>query len=173
MCIELRGQMSFYDCPAIAFGKTSQERSAATEERISDACWRSLQGSQSRPLLFLSLHGASGAKPESSRETDGRSPGGSTTRSIGVFRRGEEESPLFATSTGITRLQSFLAEVETDEAPAIPIPTYLAYVLDPNAEEKYDLSAVAAQGIIRRSSERGKVLPEILQTALEQTIARA
>ena len=172
MCIELRGQMSFYDYPAIAFGKTSQERSAATAERTFDACWRSLQGSQNRPLLFLSLHGASGAKPESSRETDGRSPGGSTTRSIGAFRRGEEESPLFATSTGITRLQSFLAEVETDEAPAIPIPTHLADVLDPNAEEKYDLSAKAAEGIIRRATDRGKTLPEMLETALKQMVAK-
>jgi len=37
-----------------------------------------------------------------------------------------------------------------------------------NVPEKYYLSQKACRGILRRASERGKVLPEVLQMALER-----
>lgn len=48
----------------------------------------------------------------------------------------------------------------------------LSQVLEMNAPEKYWLSSRACEGILRRASKRGKQLPEMLQTALEQQIER-
>lgn len=48
----------------------------------------------------------------------------------------------------------------------------LSQVLEMNAPEKYWLSARACEGILRRANKRGKQLPEILKTALEQQIER-
>ena len=173
MCTELRGQMSFADCPDIAFLKMSPDYSVPTEERTSDACWRSLQGSQTKPLLCLCLKKGSGAKRELSKGTVTKSLGDYTTLASGAFPKDADELPLFVTSTDTMRLQSFLATVETGEAPATPIPSHLLDVLEVDADPKYDHSPKAAAGIIRRAKARGKELPPILQTALEQTIARA
>lgn len=44
----------------------------------------------------------------------------------------------------------------------------LSSVIEDNVPEKYYLSAKACQGILRRSQNRGKPLPEILRRALEE-----
>ncbi|MBQ7003338.1 MAG: hypothetical protein IJN57_05155, partial [Oscillospiraceae bacterium] len=44
----------------------------------------------------------------------------------------------------------------------------LSQILQVNVPEKYFLSPRACQGILRRASERGKALPEVLRIALEQ-----
>ena len=44
----------------------------------------------------------------------------------------------------------------------------LSQILMENVPEKYSLSPKACQGILRRASERGKKLPEVLRIALEQ-----
>jgi len=47
----------------------------------------------------------------------------------------------------------------------------LSSILEDNVPEKYFLSERACQGILRRSEERGKPLPELLVIALRNTIA--
>ena len=45
---------------------------------------------------------------------------------------------------------------------------FLSQILMANVSEKYYLSPKACQGILRRASERGKQLPNILRIALER-----
>ena len=56
----------------------------------------------------------------------------------------------------------------TGESPREENASILSQILTENVPEKYSLSPKACQGILRRASERGKVLPEILRSALEQ-----
>ena len=44
----------------------------------------------------------------------------------------------------------------------------LSQILMADVPQKYYLSQKAAQGILRRASERGKKLPEVLETALKK-----
>ena len=46
--------------------------------------------------------------------------------------------------------------------------SFLSQILEANAAEKYSLSPKACQGILRRAERRGKELPPMLKTALEQ-----
>ena len=47
------------------------------------------------------------------------------------------------------------------------MPSSLSEILEESADEKYNLSARACNGILSRANRRGKQLPEILQKALE------
>lgn len=49
----------------------------------------------------------------------------------------------------------------------MPNPTKLSDILEVDADAKYNLSAKACRGILRRADKRGKELPEILKAALE------
>ena len=46
--------------------------------------------------------------------------------------------------------------------------SFLSQILEEHAPEKYSLSPKACQGILRRAERRGKDLPPMLRTALEQ-----
>lgn len=48
----------------------------------------------------------------------------------------------------------------------------LSQILEVSAHPKYYLSARACEGILRRAESRGKELPSLLRTALEQMIER-
>lgn len=89
----LEGQVPMFD-PDSQSGRMSSEPSAATEERTSEPCWKSLSASQNRKLLFLDLRGASGRKPESSSEMDTRWRGELTTLNIGESPSAAVESRL-------------------------------------------------------------------------------
>ena len=65
-----------------------------------------------------------------------------------------------------------LTMLNTGESPNVAVESRLSQILEVNAPEKYRLSAKACEGILRRAERRGKVLPEMLRIALEQTIAR-
>jgi hypothetical protein len=122
------------------FGKTCQGRSAPTEEKISEPCWKSLPAWNNQTLQFLDLRGgADGEKPEQSPETDGLWLGDSLMLNIGEFPNAERES-------------------------------LLSWILEDNVPQKYYLSARACQGILTRASRRGKKLPELLEAALLETI---
>ena len=123
------------------FGKMYQERSAPTEEKISEPCWKNLPASSSQTFQFLDLRagGADGAKPEQSLETDGLWLGDSLTLNVGEFPNAERES-------------------------------LLSWILEDNVPQKYYLSARACQGILTRASRRGKPLPEVLRQALLDVI---
>ena len=126
------------DCIQLSlFGKTCKERSAPTEEKISEPCWKNLPAWNNQTLQFLDLRvgGADGAKLEQSPETDGLWLGDSLTLNIGEFPNAERESRL-------------------------------SWILEDNVPQKYYLSARACQGILTRASRRGKPLPEILKQAL-------
>ena len=124
------------------FGKTCQEHSVPTEEKISEPCWKNLPAWNNQTFQFLDLQAgvADGTKPEQSLETDGLWLGDSLTLNIGEFPNAERES-------------------------------LLSWILEDNVPQKYYLSARACQGILARASRRGKALPELLKTALLETIA--
>lgn len=130
------------DCIQLSlFGKTCQERSAPTEEKISGPCWKNLPAWNNQTLQFLDLRvgGAGGAKPEQSPETDGLWLDDSLTLNIGESPNAERES-------------------------------LLSQILEDNVPQKYYLSARACQGILTRASRRGKPLPGILRQALMDVI---
>jgi hypothetical protein len=58
------------------------------------------------------------------------------------------------------------------ESPNEDVESTLSQILQVNVSEKYYLSAKACEGILRRAEKRGKELPQMLKTALEQMIAR-
>ena len=126
------------DCIQLSlFGKTYQEHSVPTEEKISEPCWKNLPALNSQTFQFLDLRvgGADGAKLEQSPEMDGAWLGDSLTLNTGECPREENVS-------------------------------LLSWILQVNAPEKYYLSERACQGILIRASRRGKKLPDLLQTAL-------
>ena len=49
----------------------------------------------------------------------------------------------------------------------VPVKTLLSDILERNPDPKYNLSAKACQGMLRRAERRGKELPEILRKTLE------
>lgn len=126
------------------FGKMYQERSAPTEEKISEPYWKNLPAWNNQTLQFLDLRvgGADGAKPEQSPETDGLWLGDSSMLNIGEFPNAERES-------------------------------LLSWILEDNVPKKYYLSTRACQGILVRASRRGKPLPDILRQALLDVIEQA
>ena len=65
-----------------------------------------------------------------------------------------------------------LTMLNTGECPSVAVESTLSSILEVNVPEKYYLSAKACEGILRRAERRGKALPEMLKTALEQTIER-
>ena len=56
----------------------------------------------------------------------------------------------------------------SSESPRDADACFLSQILQVNVPEKYYLSPKACQGILRRASERGKQLPDILRIALER-----
>ena len=146
--------------------------SPATEETISELSWKSWQGLSKKESLFLDLRKASGQPRESSSVTIGHSHGKCSTVNGGAFLNVEDEYAYWLTSTDTQLRQSFLANVNTTEAPSEETPSRLSEILERNPDPKYNLSGKACQGITNRASRRGKKLPPMLQEALEQVIAR-
>ena len=130
------------DCIQLSlFGKTYQEHSVPTAEKISEPCWKNLPAWNNQTFQFIDLRvgGADGAKPEQLPEMDGPWLGDSSTLNIGECPREESVS-------------------------------LLSWILQADAPEKYYLSAKACRGILTRASRRGKKLPDLLQTALLEMI---
>ena len=70
-----------------------------------------------------------------------------------------------AASLGVYSMHSF------GECPSVDVESHLSQILEDQVPQKYYLSEKACQGILRRSEKRGKPLPPILKTALEEMIA--
>ena len=79
--------------------------------------------------------------------------------------------PTVTVETDGALLTEFLT-LNTGECPSVAVESTLSSILEGNAPVKYYLSAKACEGILRRAERRGKELPPMLKTALEQTIAR-
>ena len=127
------------------FGKMSPEPSAATKEKTSESSLKKQPRSQTKMPLFLDLRTGSGVQVDASWQTDGASLGEYSMHSFG-------EHPISLYHNGVGE-------------------SHLSQILEDDPHPKYCLSAKACQGILNRASRRGKQLPQMLQEALEQTIA--
>lgn len=93
-------------------------------------------------------------------------------------------TPIFLdlrTGSGLTRERSWVTGIpslgehstrNTGESPNVVVESTLSQILEANVPLKYYLSARACAGVLNRAQKRGKPLPEILKTALEQQIER-
>lgn len=170
MC-EMEGQVTIFDL-GTEFTKTSQELCRATQDKTSELSWKSWQGLSKKESLFLDLRKASGQPQGSSSETGGHSHGGSSMPNIGESHSADVGFASLLTSMDTPLRRSFLARVNTTEAPSEEVVSRLSDILEKNPDPKYNLSAKACQGILTRANRRGKKLPPMLQEALEQVIAR-
>ena len=168
-------QMSLFDTVTdsdISSGRTSRERSSQTRERTSGRSSKKSSGSKIPKFQFLDLRTENGRPQDVSWGTDIRWLGEFLTHNIGVSPSAEKESILYVTSTGTQLPESCLTVINISEAPIHPEKVHLIDILERNPDPKYTLSARACQGILDRINRRGKAVPEILLTALKQTIAR-
>lgn len=175
----VEGQMSIEDLdPDIWSGRTCQEhcRPASQKERTSKSpSRRSSKSSKQMPLMCLCLKTESGQKPDSSMEwvtMDSPFPwlGDFTMHSSGAFLNAE--NGLLSLPTSMDSLpEKYCLTLNIGEKPRVPNPTHLSDILEENADPKYNLSAKACQGILNRADKRGKKLPPILRTALENQMA--
>lgn len=60
----------------------------------------------------------------------------------------------------------FYLTMNTGEKPREPNPTRLSDILEENPDSRFNLSARACEGILRRAERRGKPLPPELKEAL-------
>lgn len=140
--IKEEDQMNFADL-GIWSGKTSREPLAAKKAQTSRQSSRKPSASSSRkPPMCLCL------------KKDGQQQGASTMT-------WEDGALLGAYTT-----HSF------GESPSEDAESRLSQILEDSPHPKYYLSAKACDGILRRAEKRGKELPPMLKTALEQMIER-
>lgn len=159
----LDGQMNLFD-RGTWYGRTSPALIVPTEEKVSPPCWKKLFASQSQPLLFLDCRTSrSGLKLEESSEMDGASHGERTMPNTGECRSADGGSVWWLTLMGIPQGTSSL---NVSEKPSVPVETKLSQILEENPDPKYNLTATACAGILRRAERRGKQLPETLKAVL-------
>ena len=163
----LDGQVSLFDL-GIWSGKMCPEHSAATSRMDSETsapCWKKLYASQSRGFLFLDCRTSrSGRKPEECSATDGALLGEHTTPNTGVCRSADGVSAWWSILTDSPQGTSSL---NVSEEPNLLVYTKLSQILEENPDPKYNLTAKACAGILRRAERRGKQLPEALKAVLE------
>ena len=87
------------------------------------------------------------------------------------FRKQDGLTPIVTSEMDGALLTEF-STLNTGECPSAAVESTLSSILEVNAPEKYYLSAKACEGILRRAERRGKQLPQMLKTALEQMIER-
>lgn len=168
------GQECLFD-PVTVSGRTYREPYPATTEKTSRPSSRSSQGSGSRTLpMCLCLRRGNGPKPGASTMSwgGGPLPIASMTHSIGEFRSDADGFLSLPISTDFPQRRFYLT-LNCGEKPRVPNPTKLSEILA-EADEKYQLSARACQGILNRAARRGKELPPELKAALEaQSISKS
>lgn len=122
--------------------------------------------------MCLCLKKESGPKPGASTMSwgGGPLPIGFTTLNIGECCSGGNGFVFWPTSTD-SPLRNCCLTLNIGETPRNPNPTKLSQILA-EADEKYQLSAKACQGILNRAARRGKELPPELKAALEAQIRR-
>ena len=145
MTDQLEGQMSLFDLDTSYLKMFPDSYQVDTQrEQTSKPSSRKSSKSQSQMLpMCLCLTRASGQKPD-------------------VSTMNWEDGALLGDYT----MHSF------GESPREENASHLSQILVDSAHRKYYLSAKAALGILRRAREKGKPLPEILKTALENQINR-
>lgn len=144
------GQVTWSDL-GISFGRTLSEHSAATEDGTSTPCWKKLRVSQNQDFLYLDCRkSGNGQKQEPLTVMGGLSLGELTT-----LRTGEKPS-----ETAVQEMLSVWGPHSVAEE------SRLSQILEVNPLPKYNLTAKACLGILRRAERRGKDLPERLKAVL-------
>ena len=131
------GQVTWLDL-GISCGKTWSEPLAATKEKTSQPCSKRSSKSSSRKPPVLKCLKRAGL------------PGGGTTM------RWEDDGAWCGELT--TR--------NTGECPNAVVVSRLSQILEETPHPKYNLTAKACQGILRRAERRGKDLPKLLKQVL-------
>ena len=80
---------------------------------------------------------------------------------------GSGQTPVWYEAEALTSLGACTTP-NTSERHSDAGASFLSQILEENAPEKYSLSPKACLGILRRAERRGKDLPPMLKTALEQ-----
>ena len=144
------GQVTWSDL-GFSYGKTLSEHSAATEDETSTPCWKKLRVSQNRDFLYLDCRkSGNGQKQEPLTVMGGLSLGELTT-----LKTGEKPS-----ETAVQEMLSVWGPHSGAEE------SRLSQILEVNPLPKYNLTAKACLGILRRAERRGKDLPERLKAVL-------
>ena len=144
------GQVTWLDL-GISCGKTWSEPLAETKEKTSQPCWKKLRVSQNQDFLYLDCReSGNGQKQEPSTVMGGLSLGELTT-----LRTGEKPS-----ETAVQEMLSVWGPHSVAEE------SRLSQILEVNPLPKYNLTAKACLGILRRAEQRGKDLPERLKAVL-------
>ena len=144
------GQVTWSDL-GISCGKTWSEPLAATKEKTSQPCWKKLRVSQNQDFLYLDCReSGNGQKQEPSTVMGGLSLGELTT-----LRTGEKPS-----ETAVQEMLSVWGPHSVAEE------SRLSQILEVNPLSKYNLTAKACQGILRRAERRGEDLPKLLKAVL-------
>lgn len=144
------GQVTWSDL-GFSFGRTLSEHSAATEEKTSTPCWKKLRVSQNQDFLYLDCRkSGNGQKQEPLTVMGGLSLGELTT-----LKTGEKPS-----ETAVQEMLSVWGPHSVAEE------SRLSQILEANPLPKYNLTAKACLGILRRAERRGKDLPEWLKQVL-------
>ena len=127
------------------------EHSAATEDETSTPCWKKLRVSQNQDFLYLDCRkSGNGQKQEPLTVMGGLSLGELTT-----LKTGEKPS-----ETAVQEMLSVWGPHSVAEE------SRLSQILEVNPLPKYNLTAKACQGILRRAERRGKDLPKLLKQVL-------
>ena len=144
------GQVTWSDL-GISCGKTWSEHSAATKEKTSQPCWKKLRVSQNQDFLYLDCRkSGNGQKQEPLTVMGGLSLGELTTLNAG-------EKP---SETAVQEMLSVWGPHSVAEE------SRLSQILEVNPLPKYNLTAKACLGILRRAERRGKDLPKLLKQVL-------
>lgn len=169
---ECKGQMTLADLFAhdTQFMKMSPEHSVQTKGKTSEPSLKKPSKSQTKMPLFLDLRG-NGHRADVSWERDLTDLipllGEFMMPNFGECHRGERDYVFSPTTTDSPPQRYYL---NMGEKPMNPIITKLSDILEEDADPKYFLSSRACQGILNRAEKRGKQLPEILKTALENQL---
>ena len=144
------GQVTWSDL-GFSFGRTLSEHSAATEGKTLQPCWKKLRVSQNQDFLYLDCRTSkNGQKQEPLTVMGGLSLGELTT-----LKTGEKPS-----ETAVQEMLSVWGPHSVAEE------SRLSQILEVNPLPKYNLTAKACLGILRRAERRGKDLPERLKAVL-------
>lgn len=169
MTEQIGGQMTIFDFldRDIWCGKTFQEPSVPTKEKIFAVSSKKRQGLQTKMPQFLDLRGGSGVKQDAYWEMDGASLGDCMMHNFGEFHKDEREYVYLLTSTDIPQQKYYL---NCSEKPMKEVKSKLSWVLEKHPNPKYNLSEKACRGILSRAERRGKELPTLLkETLLKQS----
>ncbi len=150
MTEQTEGQVTWSDL-GFSFGRMLSEHSAATKEKTSQPCWKKLRVLQNQDFLYLDCRkSGNGQKQEPLTVMGGLSLGELITLNAG-------EKP---SETAVQEVLSAWGPHSVAEE------SRLSQILEVNPLPKYNLTAKACLGILRRAERRGKDLPKLLKAVL-------